>query len=110
MNRAERRRRARANAKQPVIIVGDGIIAATLGDQFKAVPHAQLPPKIEGEHRWIATAAFVVSVDVVEAADDADRMKYLDHENLMQLALGCWDCEQPLGVIQAGSVCPGDPQ
>lgn len=101
-------RAAVVNAYAHVERCADAVELRTLAE-LSAVPHAQLPPKVEGEHRWIATAAYVVSVDVVEAADDADRVKYLDRENLMHLALGCWDCEQPLGVIKAGSRCPGVP-
>lgn len=92
-----------------MIIVGDGILAAELGSKFEARPHAELPPKVEGVHRWIAAASYVVTVDAVRAADDPDTMKFLDHENLLGLSLGCWDCEQPLGAIDIDSVCSGAP-
>lgn len=106
MNRAERRRRARGHEKTPVLIAGEGIVAADLGHRYEARPHADLPPKRLGQHRWIASGAWVLSEPVVEKAHDADTMKFLDNENLMHLGIGCWDCEQPLGVIQPGSTCP----
>jgi hypothetical protein len=89
------------------VIAGDGIVAATLpGHQYEAKPHADLPAKVPGEHRWIAAGSWVLSSADVEHADDADRLKFLDHENLLYLAIGCWDCEQPLGAIEYGSRCP----
>lgn len=106
MDRAERRRRERGARKQPVIIAGEGVVAGELGHQFEAKPHAQLPTKKRGEHRWIASAAYVLSQDMAEKAEDPDTLKLLDHENLMFLGIGCWDCEQPLGVVKPGSWCP----
>lgn len=105
MNRAERRRRARRG--QPVLIAGDGIVAAELpGHRYEAQPHAELPAKRPGEHRWIATGAWVLTPEAVAGAYDPDKLKFLDHENLMHLSIGCWDCEEPLGTIQPGSRCP----
>ncbi len=113
MNRAERRRQERTNAKRKgaVAIVGDGIIASQLdGHQYEAVGRAELPEKVAGEHRWTAVASWVLSLDQVEHAMDADRLKIMDQENLMYLAIGCFDCEQPLGPtppgIEVGSHCP----
>lgn len=105
--RADRaRRRREARSKIPVLIAGDGVVAAELGDRFEARPAAQLPPKLPGAHRWIATAAYVVTVaDAVNAADP-EHVSFLDRENLFSLAIGCWGCEQPLGVIDATSRCP----
>jgi hypothetical protein len=108
VNRAERRRQQRAHAKTPVLIAGDGIVAAALGAKYEATGHAQLPDKQPGEHRWIATGAWVLRNIDVEKAHDPDTMKFLDNENLMSLSLGCWDCEQPLGVIHVGSHCPAE--
>ena len=109
MNRAERRRRERAEAKQPVIIAGDGIVATELpGHRYEARPHAELPPKVDGEHRWIATGAWVLSADLAAKANDPGTLKFLDHENLMHLSIGCWDCVEPLGAIEVGSRCPAE--
>lgn len=105
--RAQERADAKASKRQPVIIAGDGIVAAELpGHQYEAKPHAQLPTKVPGQHRWVAMGSWVLSDNAVSKAMDADTMKYLDSENLMHLSIGCWDCEQPLGQIQHGSHCP----
>jgi hypothetical protein len=112
VNRSERRRQERAQArsarqKMPVMMVGDGIVAGELpGHQFEAQGGAALPPKVPGHHRWIATAAYVVRDVDAEKANDAEHFTFLDHENLMYLAIGCWDCEEPLGKIKATSTCP----
>lgn len=108
MNRAERRRRQRSGGKTPVLIAGEGIVASTLGQSFEARPSAQLPDKEPGRHRWVATGAWVLRDLDVERAYDADTMKYLDNENLMNLSIGCWDCEQPLGVIDIKSTCTAE--
>ena len=109
--RAERRRRARAEAKgkhrkPPVLIAGDGIAAASIGEQFEARPSADLPPKQPGKHRWIAAGSWVISDVDAAGAFDADQMKFLDNENLIYLGIGCWDCEEPLGKITHDSRCP----
>lgn len=111
MTRAERRRAEREAAKRrgAVLIAGDGIIARSLGTQYEGVAHAELPPRVFGHHRWIANAAYVLSLADVKGATDADRMKYLDQENLFMLAIGCYDCERPLGDITVDSFCAGDP-
>ena len=99
-NRAERRRQARANskhAKTPVLIAGENIVAATLGVQYEGRPHAELADKQPGKHRFVAVGAWVLNDLDVAHAFDADRMKLLDNENLMELGITCWDCERPLG-------------
>lgn len=111
-SRAERRRQQRAHAKTPVLIAGEGIVAAALGQRFEARPSAQLPEKVPGQHRWVATGAWVLRDIDAEKAYDADTWKFLDNENLMSLSVGCWDCERSLGAgdgaIRADSVCTAE--
>lgn len=78
--------------------------------RYEPVYRAPLPTKIPGKHRWIATAAYRIHDIDVERAEDPDHQTFLDQENMIQLAIGCWDCEQVLGVIHAGSHCPADVQ
>jgi hypothetical protein len=89
VNRAQRRQ-SRTHAKEPVLIAGDGIVARVLGQKYEARPAAQLPVKAPGVHRWVATGAWVLRSVDVEKAYDADTMKFLDNENLMNLSIGCW--------------------
>lgn len=112
MDRAERRRNERAQQKAlkrkiPAVIVGDNIVAGELaGHQFEA-RRGELPEKVPGRHRWIATAVYSLPQEMAEAVDDESRIKLLDHENMVDLAIGCWDCEQALGAeIAADSPCP----
>lgn len=107
------RRAQRRNPKVParVVIAGDNIVAAEMGDKFEAVQRNDLPPKRLGHHRWVATAAFTMTDEAVSGAYDKTVMKFLDHENMFHLAIGCWDCEAPLGDpakggIRYGSPCP----
>lgn len=103
-------RRANHGHKQPVIMVGDNVVATSLGQQYEAIGGAQLAPKIPGKHRMIATAAYVLTDDQATAMTDNAALKVLGPDSLMYLGIGCWDCEQVLG--EAGPVCPapGDPR
>lgn len=111
MGRAARRKHER-RASPPILIAGDGVVARSLGQAFPAdmAGRNELPPKQPGRHRWICTAAYILRDLDVAAAHDPDVDKYLDHENLFHIAIGCWDCEQPLGAISHDSRCtaPGD--
>lgn len=108
-NRWERRRRARQEAKQRVVIAGDGIIAHALENApHYAAKRNPMPAKVPGQHRWIATAMWHITAEQAADAmtDDVDRMHLLDHENIVSLLVGCVDCEQSAGEIRPGEPCP----
>lgn len=109
MNRAERRRHDRAQRKQPVIVVGDNMVAYGLGETYEAKPGAQLPAKVPGEHRWIAIASFVVPVPGSMIGRD-DVRKVLGPHNMFHAAIGCYDCEQPWSEGIGSCTHPGDEQ
>lgn len=93
-----------------MLIAGANMVAASLGHRYEAVPHRDLPEKEPGMHRWVAIAAYVLDMSTAKVAYDPDRMKYLDHENLMTLAIACYDCELALGIdVDAEGVCTGEP-
>ena len=106
----------RRDGKRPgpaTVFVGDNIVARTTGDAYEARPMAKLPAKQAGRHRWIVSAAWTAS-EAMLAKLGPDSRQFMDHENLMQITIGCWDCEQALGDpsnggIELGSRCPGDP-
>lgn len=113
-DRAARRREARALAKQatrqgaPRVA---GVITDT-GQWEQAAAMGRLPAKVPGRHRWIATAAYVVPEAMVrnevrwQTGDQSGGPTYLDHEARFDFSLGCWDCEEPLGVITPDTPCP----
>lgn len=109
MGRAARRKQERRRQPAPILIAGDGVVARALGQIFPVEMAARndLPEKRPGRHRWICTAAYVLSDLDVAAAYDKDTDKFLDHENLFSIAIGCWDCEQVLGPggVAADSRC-----
>jgi hypothetical protein len=82
---------------KPTIIVGHGMIATPTGQFDEARPMAQMPDKIPGKHRWIAIACYIMSDDQVSKAMDPKELKFLDHESMYELSVGCWDCEKQLG-------------
>lgn len=106
MNRAERRRQHRATRKQPVIMAGDGIVAASLGEHFEARDAAHLPAKQPGEHRWIAIASYVL--DLPGTVIGSDLPKVLGPHNMMYLGVGCYDCERPWAAVPGQ--CPVEVQ
>lgn len=104
-----RRASRRTQSGEPgrrAVVVGENIIATSLGQSYEAKPHAQPPPKQPGQHRWIVTAAYTVTDAIAASAYDPAALKFLDHENLMYIGIGCVDCEQQLGAVKVGSFCP----
>lgn len=108
-----------------VVLVGDGIVASPTDYTFdSASSTGKLPPKVEGQHRWIATAGFTLTDAMAAEVDNSpaprsgwlgrrhrpglapDAAFVLDHKRLFHLAIGCWDCEQELGQVKVGSRCP----
>lgn len=114
MNRKQRREAERLNRKRGMsaaragvpIMTTSGHVITDGGALEEFAGPRRLPPKVAGQHRWIATAMYSLAELSIAAAWDADTMKYLDHENLVDVLIGCWDCEEPLGKIEAGSHCP----
>lgn len=105
MNRAERRRHERRPDR--VIIAGDGLIAYPTGEMFRSENAAgRMPAKRDGVHRWVVIASYVATAEQARTAFDVDALKIMDHENLLSLSLGCIDCEQALGQVDADSRCP----
>lgn len=109
MNRKQRRAAGERKTPARVIIAGEGIVAAPLEQKFEAVQRNELPAKIPGVHRWVATAGFFMTDEAISGAYDKSQMKFLDHENMFHLAIGCWDCEQPLGDPAKGGITHGSP-
>lgn len=117
MDRAERRRQARAEARRIMLHDGPGHtnVTTSTGQHYDVTTSAgQLPPKIIGVHRWVATAAYVVSQRQADAMFTESAPKYLDHESMFSMGVGCWDCEMELsreprpGCVTADSRCPAD--
>lgn len=114
MGRAERRRQERIDRKRgeararagEVVGVEQGHVWRSAGDMFEAGKFKDLPAKVPGRHRWIATATYSLSEKAVAGAYDPGELKFLDQENLAFVLIGCWDCEKALGEVAADSACP----
>lgn len=116
-NRQERRRIEREERKRTrqtfqdaadagirTMVVGDNMIAAGVGQYAAADARGTMPPKVEGEHRWMAFGAWRLSMDQARDTYDVDKLKFLDAENLVTLGIACYDCETPLGEHIPGGV------
>lgn len=69
---------------------GDGQMAVrSTGFTQEARPMGQMPAKVPGEHRWVATGAWYVGESAVVAAHDPGVEKHLDNENLLDISFGC---------------------
>lgn len=95
--RAERRRLDRqARKRTDVVMVGDGLVARSLREQYRATGGATLPDKIRGKHRWVASATYVLDDHAAATAYDDQARNLLGPGKLMYLAAWCMDCERPL--------------
>lgn len=113
MNRAERRRQARAQLRDLAARPDVDKIAGvwTELDQHDIGAQGVLPEKIPGKHRWMAMAAYVLTDAMVRneqahQAGEGGPMTILDHETRFEFSIGCWDCEQPFPVATPDTECP----
>jgi hypothetical protein len=112
VNRQQRRKAERdaGKGRTTTLLPGDVVFHDT-GHVDSGSSAAELPAKVPGQHRWVASAAYVLNDEMVraeeanQAGDLTAGFSILDHESRFMLAVYCWDCEQPLGAIKAGSTC-----
>jgi hypothetical protein len=122
MNRAERRRAARRAAREGSAQMeaaaerGERPISffTDTGQYDVAAANAELPSKVPGQHRWVATAGYTMTdAEVVHErrfqSGEVTTRTMLDADRRFVFAIGCYDCEEPFPIIQPGSVCPGTP-
>jgi hypothetical protein len=70
-----------------------------------AEPKAELPPKVDGEHRWIVTVGHSLPATRAAAMASGARVT-LDNDSMFMIEVGCYDCEQR--HADALPRCPGD--
>lgn len=68
----------------------------------------ELPKKQPGRHRLIVTVMFMTSYEMM-IKTEAGEQQLLDMENILDYAVGCWDCEQDWHHCRDHPICPGDP-
>lgn len=68
----------------------------------------QLPPKEAGKHRWIVATSHTVTEQQAQHGASGTVDVYLDHENRLQIDLGCIDCEQPYLLVKDQPCPAGD--
>ena len=66
----------------------------------------RMPRKQRGKHRWITVASYFTTNETLKAAKRGEPT-FLDMENLLDVAAGCFDCEQ---TWPAPEPCPADDQ
>jgi hypothetical protein len=81
-------------------VLGENVVAASLGELYKPTEGARLPVKVPGEHRWVAVASYVVPTPNLIAREDV--LKILGPHNMMHIGIVCWDCEE----AWSGSIGP----
>lgn len=106
MNRAERRRRAREDARKPSLI-STGTTIKVDGSRFEKVYQSSPENDVEpGEHLWTMIMMHKVSDPAVLFAGEW-------HADLESLVLtsgpGCFICEQTYSETVAAKPCPGQP-
>lgn len=105
MNRQQRRQ---AQRRGTFVDTETGMAAHGLGTVHEVRLKADLPRKVEGVHRWIASAAYVLTEEEARSALPDQPMITLGPNKLMSFGVGCWDCESEYSTA-AGLPCPGDP-
>lgn len=65
-----------------------------------------------GDHLWIAIVSYVLGDADAKgiASGDPTVTPTLDNENLADISMGCYRCEQPLERRLVGKRCPGEPR
>lgn len=101
MNRQQRRKGARATVVDPA----HGMAVTGLGTTHHLRTAAELPPKVPGVHRWVATVAYVLTDDQARAALPDQPEVTLAPSMVMACVVGCWDCELEYEAA-AGYPCP----
>jgi hypothetical protein len=96
MNRAERRRDMRRVSK------GENVVVIPTGERIRVddVTFADMPVKRPGAHRWMAIATFSLT------NPGAAGPKLMDQNNLVYIAIGCYDCEEPWTEERQEQTCP----
>ena len=58
-------------------------------------PLVSMPDKARGNHRWVVLATFTTTGQNLRANARGEGDVLLDRENLIDISVGCVDCEQP---------------
>jgi len=74
---------------------------------FRGARPELLVPARPGEHVWIAAAAFRLSAERLRGRLTEE--VHLDAENLAELTVGCYVCEQPWSERLSWRKCRGEP-
>ncbi len=102
MNRQQRRK---AQRRGTFVDTETGMVAHGLGTAHEVRIKADLPPKVAGGHRWIATAAYVLTEEEARSALPDQPIIVLGPNKMMSFGVGCWDCEREYSEC-AGRRCP----
>jgi len=109
MGRASRRK------KRETVLVGSSpggtgieMISKKDGSIQYQTQRRKLEPKRQGLHRLIVTVMFRTSYEQMIRME-AGSETLLDMENILDYAVGCWDCEQDWHACRDNPICPGDP-
>lgn len=73
-----------------------------------SMARGQMPRKVAGQHRWIASVAHTMTTEGCVEAMKPDGGFVLDHESMLMVALGCYDCEQPFPIVRFRPCPAGD--
>lgn len=103
MNRQQRRK---AQRRGTFVDTETGMVARGLGTAHQVRIKADLPAKVGTEHRWIASAAYVLTEEEARSALPDQPIIVLSPNKMMSFGVGCWDCEQEYSEC-VGRPCSG---
>lgn len=91
-----------------------GFYTATGQFEYVGDQAGVLPDRVEGHHRWIATAGYAITDNDVRmelrAQVGSGERQYLDNSRMFTFGIGCYDCELILGEVTPDSPCTGEPR
>lgn len=106
MGKASRRQQQRRIDRERTYAVTDAGIIYQANGRSK-VEH-YLEARKPDEHLIVATAAFVISAESALRTFIGAEQSLLDQENLLDIQMGCYLCEQPYSIQLMNTPCPGD--
>ncbi len=89
-----RQQRRQAQRRGTFVDTETGMAAHGLGTAHQVRIKADLPEKVTGCHRWIATAAYVLTEEEARSALPDRPTIVLGPDKMMSFGVGCWDCER----------------
>lgn len=107
LERGRRDKHTAAKAGRTIPVDGPGRLVRS-GQNQAVTEWADMPAKVPGRHRWIATAVHILNDRQAEAGANPLRDTFLGADSLAYVGVGCVDCEEPWESARLHACPAGD--